>query len=225
MTDPIGQRIRGYQLLLLLGSGSSARVYLGKQRRHSSYAAIKLLSVDNIPERLEGYTMRHSCSLASIIRIFCACRPVASMRGNPCVSLPGPNGARSGIFSPGGSLSRMLSNISDRLHLLWRTCTRSTLYIEISNPTIFWLDNITSCCSTILNGRSIIAAAAAPSGRLSMPRRNKSADIPALPVTSMHWGLWCTSGFQAKHQQGTASFPPFQRNDHCFPIRLMRSCG
>jgi serine/threonine protein kinase len=55
MTDLIGQRIRGYQLLLLLGSGSSARVYLGKQRRNGSYAAIKLLSVENIPERLEGW--------------------------------------------------------------------------------------------------------------------------------------------------------------------------
>jgi serine/threonine protein kinase len=55
MTGLIGQQIRGYQLMLLLGSGSSARVYLGKQRRNGSYAAIKLLSVENIPERLEGW--------------------------------------------------------------------------------------------------------------------------------------------------------------------------
>lgn len=55
MTGMIGQQIREYKLLLLLGSGSSAQIYPGKHRRHSSYVAIKILSVESMPGRLEGW--------------------------------------------------------------------------------------------------------------------------------------------------------------------------
>lgn len=55
MTSLIGREIRGYKLLLLLGSGSSAQVYLGKHRRNRSYVAVKILAAENIPERLEGW--------------------------------------------------------------------------------------------------------------------------------------------------------------------------
>ena len=43
MTDRVGQQFGNYQLIQLLGQGSSAEVYLGKHRYLNSYAALKVL--------------------------------------------------------------------------------------------------------------------------------------------------------------------------------------
>lgn len=55
MRNLIGQEIHGYKLLLLLGSGSSAHVYLGKHMRNQSYVAIKVLHSQHMHERIEGW--------------------------------------------------------------------------------------------------------------------------------------------------------------------------
>jgi serine/threonine protein kinase len=49
MTDRVGQQFGNYQLIQLLGQGSSAEVYLGKHRYLNSYAALKVLHATLYP--------------------------------------------------------------------------------------------------------------------------------------------------------------------------------
>lgn len=60
----IGQRIGDYELLLLLGHGSSADVYLGRHRYNRSYVAVKTLNPQVLHKRInvwnnEGYMLSH----------------------------------------------------------------------------------------------------------------------------------------------------------------------
>jgi serine/threonine protein kinase len=55
MMNLIGQEIGAYKLQLLLGSGSSAHVYLGENRHNRTYVAVKILNTPAIDEWIERW--------------------------------------------------------------------------------------------------------------------------------------------------------------------------
>jgi serine/threonine protein kinase len=70
----IGKEIRAYRLELLLGSGSSAQVYLGRHQQNRSYVAIKIVHNPTESEWMERWSNENrilsSLSHPHVIRMF-----------------------------------------------------------------------------------------------------------------------------------------------------------